>query len=40
MFFIGVVLVLCYFPLHWWRQAENRHLGTSDHKPTPVAQTT
>ena len=38
MFFIGVALVLCYFPLHWWRQAENRRLGTTEHK--PVAATT
>jgi amino acid transporter len=32
MFIIGVILVLCYFPLYWWRQAENRRHGTTDYK--------
>ncbi len=32
MFLIGVAIVLLYFPLYWWRQAENRRLGTSDHR--------
>ena len=30
MFFIGVALVLFYFPLYWWRSAQNRRLGTKD----------
>ena len=32
MFFIGVVVVLLYFPLYWWRQVENRKHGTTDYK--------
>jgi amino acid transporter len=32
MFLIGVFLVLCYFPLYWWRKAEDRKHGTTDHK--------
>ena len=32
MFVIGVIVVLLYFPLYWWRQAENRRLGTEDFK--------
>jgi amino acid transporter len=33
MFFIGVALVLCYFPLYWWRKAEDRRLGGSEMHP-------
>jgi amino acid transporter len=36
MFFIGVGLVLCYFPLHWWRRAEDRRLGTTAFRPASV----
>ena len=32
MFLIGVFIVLCYFPLYWWRKSEDRRLGTSDFK--------
>jgi len=32
MFLIGVVIVLAYFPLYWWRQAENRKHGTIEYK--------
>jgi amino acid transporter len=32
MFIIGVILVLVYFPLYWWRQAENRKHGTTEYK--------
>jgi amino acid transporter len=32
MFVIGVIVVLLYFPLYWWRRAEDRRLGTSDYK--------
>jgi amino acid transporter len=34
MFLIGVVVVLLYFPLYWWRKAEDRKLGTNDYRPT------
>jgi amino acid transporter len=30
MFLIGVFIVLLYFPLYWWRKAENRRLGSGD----------
>jgi len=30
MFLIGVIIVLLYFPLNWWRRAEDRRLGTTD----------
>ena len=33
MFFIGVAVVLAYFPLYWWRRAEDRRLGTTEHAP-------
>jgi hypothetical protein len=33
MFVIGVALVLFYFPLYWWRKAEDRRLGTTEHSP-------
>jgi amino acid transporter len=32
MFLIGLILVLCYFPLYWWRQAEDRKHGSTEHK--------
>jgi amino acid transporter len=32
MFLIGVIVVLLYFPLNWWRRSEDRRLGTSDYK--------
>ena len=32
MFAIGVIVVLLYFPLYWWRKAEDRKHGTSDYK--------
>ena len=35
MFVIGVVIVLLYFPLYWWRKAEDRKLGTVEFKGTP-----
>jgi amino acid transporter len=34
MFLIGVVVVLLYFPLNWWRRSEDRRLGTTDYKTT------
>ncbi len=34
MFLIGVFIVLLYFPVYWWRQAENRRLGTTEYKVT------
>ena len=38
MFVIGVIVVLLYFPLHWWRRAEDRRLGTTDYRASaPVA---
>ena len=33
MFLIGVVVVLLYFPMSMWRQAEDRRHGTTDFKP-------
>jgi amino acid transporter len=30
MFLIGVVIVLLYFPLNWWRKAEDRRMGTTE----------
>jgi amino acid transporter len=32
MFVIGVIIVLLYFPLNWWRRAEDRRLGTTEMK--------
>ena len=32
MFFFGVIFVLLYFPLYWWRKWENSRMGTTDHK--------
>ena len=32
MFLIGVIIVLLYFPLYWWRKTEDRRLGTSEFK--------
>ncbi len=32
MFVIGIILVLLYFPLSWWRQSEDRRHGTKEHK--------
>ena len=32
MFIIGVVVVLLYFPLYFWRQSEDRRHGTTDFK--------
>ncbi|MGQ0669530.1 MAG: APC family permease [Actinomycetota bacterium] len=32
MFLIGVIIVLLYFPLNWWRKSEDRRLGTTDFK--------
>ena len=29
-FFIGIAVVLTYFPLYWWRKAQDRKLGTTD----------
>ena len=37
MFIIGVIIVLLYFPLYWWRKAEDRKLGTTDYRPTSVS---
>jgi hypothetical protein len=38
MFLIGVVTVLLYFPLYWWRKSEDRRLGTDEYKvAAPVA---
>jgi len=34
MFIIGVIVVLLYFPLAWWRRSEDRKLGTTDFKVT------
>jgi amino acid transporter len=34
MFIIGVIVVLLYFPLYWWRKAEDRRLGTTEYKVT------
>jgi amino acid transporter len=34
MFLIGVIVVLLYFPLNWWRRSEDRRLGTSDYRTT------
>jgi amino acid transporter len=37
MFLIGLAVVLLYFPLYWWRQAEDRSHGTTEYKvPTTV----
>jgi len=36
MFLIGLGVVLLYFPMYWWRKAEDRRHGTTDHKPTVV----
>jgi amino acid transporter len=36
MFFIGVGIVLLYFPISWWRKSEDRRLGTSEFK-TPLS---
>jgi amino acid transporter len=37
MFVIGVIIVLLYFPLNWWRRVEDRRLGTKEMKvPTGV----
>ena len=35
MFVIGVIIVLLYFPLNWWRRVEDRRLGTTEMK-TPA----
>ena len=35
MFIIGVIIVLLYFPLYWWRKAEDRKLGTTEFKHVP-----
>jgi amino acid transporter len=32
MFLIGVFIVLMYFPIYWWRQAEDKRHGTTDFK--------
>jgi hypothetical protein len=37
MFVIGVIIVLAYFPLYWWRKSEDRRLGTTDFKVTTGA---
>jgi amino acid transporter len=38
MFVIGVIVVLLYFPLYWWRRVEDRRLGTSEFRvPTLTA---
>lgn len=37
MFLIGVFVVLLYFPLYWWRQAEDRRHGTTEFKVTEGA---
>lgn len=34
MFVIGVIIVLLYFPLYWWRRSEDRRLGTNEFKGT------
>ena len=31
------IVVLLYFPLNWWRKAEDRKLGTTDYRPTSVS---
>jgi amino acid transporter len=37
MFLIGLGVVLLYFPLYWWRQAEDKSQGTTEYKvPTTV----
>ncbi len=36
-FFIGIAVVLTYFPLYWWRKAQDRRLGTTDVKATARA---
>jgi len=33
-----VIIVLLYFPLYWWRKAEDRKLGTTDFKGVRVSQ--
>ena len=34
MFIIGVIVVLLYFPIYWWRKAEDRKLGTTEYRTT------
>ncbi len=34
MFLIGVFVVLLYFPIYWWRKAEDRRHGTTEFKVT------
>lgn len=34
MFVIGVIVVLLYFPLNWWRKVEDRKHGTTTYKVT------
>jgi amino acid transporter len=37
MFIIGVITVLLYFPLYWWRKSEDRRMGSAEYKvPTTV----
>ena len=36
MFVIGVIIVLLYFPLYWWRKTEDRRLGTTEFKKVSV----
>ncbi len=33
LFWLGLVLVALYFPLYWWRQAEDKRLGTTTTQP-------
>jgi amino acid transporter len=39
MFIIGVIIVLLYFPLNWWRRAEDRRHGTTAMKVPTAAPT-
>ena len=34
MFLIGVIVVLLYFPLNWWRRLEDQRLGTTEYRAT------
>jgi amino acid transporter len=37
MFLIGVLVVLLYFPLNWWRRTEDQRLGTTDYRATTTS---
>jgi amino acid transporter len=37
MFLIGVIVVLLYFPLNWWRRLEDQRLGTTDYRATTTS---